>query len=261
MKTLSILVFSASLLLSISILAAESTDDLAAEKRSIGEFVSPDGCIDFEAVRKSGYQGTLDLKGFDVGIDPKTGEPLVQVSASSASPSDPDDIYWDNSISPSLLGVDGTVYALAVYDSNLIAAGGFTTAGGVSANYIAAWDGTSWSALAKGMNSFVRALTVHNSRLIAGGDFTTAGGVTVKYIASWDGTSWSALGTGMSRTVRALTVYNNQLVAGGQFTAAGGVSARRIASWDGTSWSALGTGMSSTVSALTVYNNQLITGG
>ena len=129
MKTLSILVFSASLLLSISILAADSADDLAAEKRSISEFVSPDGRIDLEAVRNSGYQGPLDLKGFDVGIDPKTGEPVVQVSASSASPADPDDIYWDNSISPSIPGVDGRVSALAVYDSNLIAAGQFTAAG------------------------------------------------------------------------------------------------------------------------------------
>ena len=56
MKTLSILVFSASLLLSISSLAADSAGD-TAEKRSIQEFVSPDGRIDIDAVRKSGYQG------------------------------------------------------------------------------------------------------------------------------------------------------------------------------------------------------------
>ena len=61
MKTLSILVFSASLLLSISSKAEDSSDDLAAEKRSIEEFVSPDGRIDIEAVRKSGHQGPLDL--------------------------------------------------------------------------------------------------------------------------------------------------------------------------------------------------------
>ncbi len=176
MKTLSILVFGASLLPSISSLAAESVDDLAAEKRSIKKFVSPDGRIDIDAVRNSGYQGTLDLDGFDVGIDLKTGEPLVQVSASSASQSDPDDIYWDNSISPSIPGVDGKVYALAVYDSNLIVAGEFTTAGGVSASHIASWDGTSWSAMAEGLNSTVFALTVYNNQLIAGGAFTTAGG-------------------------------------------------------------------------------------
>ena len=167
MKTLTMLVFSASLLLSISGKAADSADD-SVDKRSIEEFVTPDGRIDLEAVRKSGYQGTLDLKGFDVGIDPKTGEPLVQVSASSASPSDPDDIYWDNNISPSIPGVNGTVRAVVVYDSNLIVAGEFTAAGDVSANYVASWDGTSWSALGTGINNVVYALNVYDNQLIAG---------------------------------------------------------------------------------------------
>ena len=45
------------------------------------------------------------------------------------------------------------VYALAVDASgNLYAGGDFTTAGGVSANRIAKWDGSSWSALGSGMN-------------------------------------------------------------------------------------------------------------
>ena len=94
MKTLSILVFSASLLLSISSLAADSADDLTAQKRSIQEFVSPDGRIDIEAVRNSGYQGTLNLDGFDVLIDSRTGEPVEQARASSTTPADPDVIYW-----------------------------------------------------------------------------------------------------------------------------------------------------------------------
>ena len=44
------------------------------------------------------------------------------------------------------------VYALAVSGTNLYAGGGFTTAGGVPANYIAKWDGSAWSALGSGMN-------------------------------------------------------------------------------------------------------------
>ena len=119
MKTLVMLVFSVSLLLSISSKAADSADD-SVDKRSIEEFLTPDGRIDLEAVRKSGYQGPLDLKGVDVSIDARTGEPVVKISASSSSQSDPDDIYWDNSISPSLPDVNGEVYALAVYESNLI---------------------------------------------------------------------------------------------------------------------------------------------
>ena len=240
MKTLSILVFSASLLLSISILAADSTDDLAAEKRSISEFVSPDGRIDIEAVKQSGYQGPLDLDGVNVFIDPRTGEPLVVVSAAGASPSGPDDIYWDNSISPIAAGVDGGVNALTVYNNRLIAGGWFTVAGEVTANQIASWDGSSWSALGSGMSGGeVWSLIVYDSQLIAGGIFVTAGGVAANGIASWDGSSWSALGTGMNDNVYALTVYDNKLIAGGWFTVAGSVTANNISSWDGSYWSAL----------------------
>ena len=66
--------------------------------------------------------------------------------------------------------------ALAVSGSTLYAGGYFTTAGGSAANYIAQWNGSSWSALGSGMNSDVNALAVSGSTLYAGGDFTTAGG-------------------------------------------------------------------------------------
>jgi hypothetical protein len=45
--------------------------------------------------------------------------------------------------------------ALAVSGSTLYAGGGFTTAGGSAANYIAQWNGSSWSALGSGMNNRV----------------------------------------------------------------------------------------------------------
>ncbi|MFH0983162.1 MAG: hypothetical protein V2A79_16705, partial [Planctomycetota bacterium] len=50
-----------------------------------------------------------------------------------------------------LPGMNDYVWALTVFDDGtgpaLYAGGGFTTAGGVSANYIAKWNGTQWSAL------------------------------------------------------------------------------------------------------------------
>ena len=86
-----------------------------------------------------------------------------------------------------------TVWSLTVYNNQLIAGGDFFTAGGVAANYIASWDGSSWSALGSGIGGLrhaVYALTVYNNQLIAGGFFSTAGGVSTNYIASWDGSSW-----------------------------------------------------------------------
>ncbi|OQB93629.1 MAG: hypothetical protein BWX84_00479 [Verrucomicrobia bacterium ADurb.Bin118] len=67
--------------------------------------------------------------------------------------------------------------------SDLYAGGWFTTAGGVAANYIAKWDGSSWSALGSGMNNGVSALAMSGSDLYVGGWFTTAGGKVSPYLA------------------------------------------------------------------------------
>jgi hypothetical protein len=113
------------------------------------------------------------------------------------------------------------VYALAVSGSTLYAGGGFTTAGGSAANYIAQWNGSSWSALGSGMNNYVYALAVSGSTLFAGGYFTTEGGSAAHDIAQWNGGSWSALGSGMNNYVYALAVSGSTLFAGGGFTTAG----------------------------------------
>jgi hypothetical protein len=144
---------------------------------------------------------------------------------------------------------DGTGPALYV--------GGYiATAGGVAVNFIARWDGSSWSALSgpwgTGTSESVRALAVWDDgsgpALYAGGAFPTAGGVTVNGIARWDGTAWSALsgpaGTGANGVVAALGAVGDDggrpaLYAGGWLTTAGGVTVNRVARWDGTSWSAL----------------------
>ena len=159
--------------------------------------------------------------------------------------------------------------ALAVFDDGrglaLYAGGSFTTAGGLVANRIAKWDGSTWSALGSGMNGLVNALTVFDNALYAGGSFSTAGGVTVNYIAKWNPSTstWSGLGGGMNGTVNALTVFDNALYAGGGFTTAGGVTVSYIAKWNPSTstWSGLGSGMNSTVNALTVFGNALYAGG
>jgi hypothetical protein len=163
-------------------------------------------------------------------------------------------------------GVEFTsVSALLMSGSNLYAGGNFTTAGGMSANSIAAWNGSAWSALGSGMSSYaygnVTALATSGSTLYAGGYFTTAGGVSANYISAWDGSTWSALGEGFNNAVAALVVSGTNLYAGGGFTTAGGNPANYIAQWDGSSWSALGSGMNNSVQALAVSGNNLYVGG
>src|SRR5437870_5829605 len=70
-------------------------------------------------------------------------------------------------------GLNGPVYVMENYNDNIIAGGDFTLAGGVSAHYIARWDGAGWYPLPGNFapSSIVRALRFDGNILIAGGDF------------------------------------------------------------------------------------------
>ena len=65
--------------------------------------------------------------------------------------------------------------ALAVSGGTLYAGGYFTTAGGSAANYIAQWNGSSWSALGSGMNGAVDALAVSGEHVVCGRRFHDGG--------------------------------------------------------------------------------------
>ncbi|HPO14268.1 MAG TPA: BACON domain-containing carbohydrate-binding protein, partial [Candidatus Hydrogenedentes bacterium] len=170
--------------------------------------------------------------------------------ASEGPESDPSNVYWDDLETGMAGGHEDTSVRALVMDTSgyLYAAGNFATAGGVTVNHIARWDGTSWSALGTGMDwssIAVYALTVDGAENVyAGGGFTISGDVSAKNVAKWDGSSWSAMGSGMNDSVNALTVDSSgNVYAGGFFTTAGGVAANHISKWDGTSWSTLETGM------------------
>jgi hypothetical protein len=164
------------------------------------------------------------------------------------------------------------VNALAVSGSTLYAGGFFYTAGSYPANFIAKWNGSSWSALGSGLGgNGVNALAVSGGTLYAGGDFSGSGSITANNIAKWNGTSWSALGSGFDGPVSALAVSGSTLYAGGSFTRAGSSAATGIAQWNGTSWSPLGSGLSyvdpygdvgsASMSALAVSGSTLYAGG
>ena len=175
-------------------------------------------------------------------------------------------------------GVDGgTVESLAVFDDGsgpaLYAGGSFGAAGGVAANGVAKWNGSSWTALDTGVSgSFippnsVNALTVFDEgsgpALYAGGSFTIAGSSPANFIAKWNGSSWSALGSGMGfqpfASVYALAAFDDgsgpALFAGGLFYTSGGEATNNIAKWQSSSWTELGSGLGLPVNALTVFDD------
>ncbi|MFO1476721.1 MAG: immunoglobulin domain-containing protein [Verrucomicrobiota bacterium] len=112
------------------------------------------------------------------------------------------------------------VYALAVFGNYLYAGGSFAGVGGVAANNVARWNGTSWSALGQGVDGRVHTLAASENTLFVGGEFVGVTGGPVSWIAQWDG-SWSSLGSGMDYAVYSLALSGNQLFVGGGFTMAG----------------------------------------
>ncbi|HKY53857.1 MAG TPA: hypothetical protein VJM08_06085, partial [Anaerolineales bacterium] len=135
------------------------------------------------------------------------------------------------------------VYALAVDGSGNLYVGGIfgnVNNNGVvlgAANFLAKWNGTSWSALGNngsgGSSIFgsVRTLEVDtNGNLYVGGSFTDVNNKgtvlgAADYVAKWDGTNWSALGNNgagngsLNDWVWALEVDGNgNLYVGGDFT-------------------------------------------
>jgi predicted phage tail protein len=71
--------------------------------------------------------------------------------------------------------------------TSLYAGGWFTSAGGVTVNQIARWNGSAWSALGSGTDGAVNALAVMGTSLYAGGWFSTVNDtLTAQRIARWD---------------------------------------------------------------------------
>jgi len=160
-------------------------------------------------------------------------------------------------------GANDWVYSSTVYNGDLIVGGKFTAIDGVSANYIARWDGVSWSPLGSGVNGKVNALAVFKGNLIVAGEFTEAGGIPVNFIARWNGTSWDDELGGVGSTVTSLAVIADTLFVGGYFVEADNVTVNYIAKRD-TAWVAMGGGMGGSqgqVMSLSVFNGELYAAG
>ncbi|MCK6445683.1 MAG: hypothetical protein L6Q99_04765 [Planctomycetes bacterium] len=150
-------------------------------------------------------------------------------------------------------GAPGSIEALCVHDfgsgPELVVGGAFSKAGGIAAQNVAVWNGTTWRSLAAGVGigGGVFALASYDggtgAQLYAGGIFNTATGGPANFITRWNGTTWEAFGSGMDSGVYALHVADlgsgPKLYAGGNFSVANGSVAPHVAVFDGAGWQAL----------------------
>jgi hypothetical protein len=134
---------------------------------------------------------------------------------------------WNGSVWSALgAGMDQPVQALTTWDpdgagpqpAQLIAAGQFLTAGGLTCNGIARWDGA-WHPIGAGLESPTGSINISglvswdpdgagplNPVIVVAGTFTNASGVPAPGIAYWDG-SWHSMGTNPSTVIDSLAVW------------------------------------------------------
>lgn len=107
---------------------------------------------------------------------------------------------WDSLRS----GLNNAAVCLTTHNTALIVGGGFTTAGGVTVNKVASWNGTAWSALGSTDIGNVSALESWNGVLYAG---TSTG------LWFYTGSAWTQI-SGVDAEVLCLQPYRNELWIG-----------------------------------------------
>ncbi len=202
--------------------------------------------------------GVLYVGGDFVKIDGVAAHSVAQWDGTSWSAlgQGMGELDWEEKFVP-----EATVYALALDGDSLYAAGDFLLADGETANSIAQWDGTKWSALSGGVTledgngtpqkGTIRALAAHDGALYAGGWFSKAGGKAANHVAVWQGGAWNTLSVGVraeqyatAPQVYALAFSGNALYAGGRFVGAGNQNIDLLAKWENNAWSEVGEGVS-----------------
>jgi hypothetical protein len=181
---------------------------------------------------------------------------------------------------------DLRVWCMAEMNNELYVGGEFTMIGGVVANHIAKWNGSSWSAVGAGLNDVVTCMIVHNNKLYVGhGDYSN----NPQNMEVWNGSTWTTalsgavvydfcifngqviaatntgLKIGTSQTwanygtqggAGRVCVYNNEVYATNSF-------GNGISKWNGTTWVDVAGSVASPpeVYCMEVFNNKLIVGG
>jgi len=209
-----------------------------------------------------GKNGEVYAGGIFTSVNPESSDAAVIAYY--------DGTAWIN-IATSMTGSD--ILALAVApDGTLYAGGTFSILNGVAAANIAKWDGTTWTALAAGVNSTVNGISVApNGDVFVVGAFTTAGGVSRRYVARYDGSSWHSMGAqaGLNDACYSVAVSKDgkHVYVGGDFTDQYGLAASallRIAKYtvSTNTFSAMGNGFNGRVNDIKLSDANIVyTGG
>ncbi len=158
------------------------------------------------------------------------------------------------------------VHAMTVHQGLLIAAGSFTSIGGVPANGIASWDGDVWRAFggqgppyAYPPRPWIAGLAPYQGNLVIAGDFASRGARVP--LVMWDGSTWTPI-EGLTGYATAMSVIRNYLCVSGDLhiAALNRDATVAIGSLIG-GWWPLGSGLNAPAGAIVEHDGALYLGG
>jgi hypothetical protein len=205
---------------------------------------------DFEALPRAGSPQLLTIWNGQVVIAALGPYPLYNQQAILRF----NGTLWDT------LGVTNDYpYDMTEWNGKLVVAGRFSSVSGVPVNHVAAFDGSTWSALGGTTPTGyqVEKLTVHAGSLIAGMGDLVSGTV----VAAWNNALgvWQAVGPNITAAkVEALQSDGTRLYVTGNSLASGGTSFSSMAFWDGVAWTGVPAAVSKSVHSMTLWNGHVI---
>lgn len=192
---------------------------------------------------------------------------------------------WSTPFGSTLSGSSGgTVESIALNGSTIYIGGSFDHVGGswdgqnvnapgVAAASVAAYNGTTWTALGTGALEYGNAASVWSvaywsGRLYITGNFTDVGGDGQSNTAVWNGSTWSPIGPNLDGAPGRLLATPGGVMAVGGFgkTSDGSVALENIGLWNGVRWSGYGLGIAwetigGTVNSLAASGATVYAGG
>ena len=150
-------------------------------------------------------------------------------------------------------------YCLKVIDNELYCASAFTNVCGQYTEFVAKYDGATWSEFTFGLDTNfqggVLALEEYQGNLYVAGNI-----MPIEDIFMWDGTQAHQLGAGIQgggSAINSMAVYKNELYVGGIIRKIDGNIGNYIMKWDGSQWSEVGGSVDNIVESMTVYDGYL----
>lgn len=161
---------------------------------------------------------------------------------------------WDGQVWTTLAAIPGSIWtADGVHDliylanGDLVAGGEFTAIGGVAADKVARWDGTSWSPLGTGLIGTVQTLHLDDQGDLIAGTGGFSGGPAVEGVARFDGSAWAPYLTGTQGVADSVNdlafLSDGRIAATGVFDFPGLAVSSSVAIWDGADWTLPGAGI------------------